>query len=86
MHKISIIHQFRNFPFNLDGVAVVKDARSDTCSRNILQNEELAEHIELSRIKDHFICKFHPFFGTSFSATLHFYFIVNSTFQKYLLY
>ncbi|VDO26558.1 unnamed protein product [Onchocerca flexuosa] len=38
-----------------DGVAVVKDARCDTCSRNILRHEDLAEHIELSRIKDHFI-------------------------------
>ncbi|VDN84334.1 unnamed protein product [Brugia pahangi] len=38
-----------------DGVAFVKDARSDTCSRNILRHEDLAEYIELSRIKDHFI-------------------------------
>ncbi|CAG9540291.1 unnamed protein product [Cercopithifilaria johnstoni] len=38
-----------------DGVAVVRDARRDTCSRNILRHEDLAEHIELSRIKDHFI-------------------------------
>ncbi|VIO97926.1 RNA polymerase Rpb3/Rpb11 dimerisation domain containing protein [Brugia malayi] len=38
-----------------DGVAFVKDARSDTCSRNILRYEDLAEYIELSRIKDHFI-------------------------------
>uniref|UniRef100_A0A1I8EBV0 Dolichyl-phosphate beta-glucosyltransferase n=1 Tax=Wuchereria bancrofti TaxID=6293 RepID=A0A1I8EBV0_WUCBA len=38
-----------------DGVAIVKDARSDTCSRNILRHEDLAEYIELSRIKDHFI-------------------------------
>ncbi|EFO27840.2 hypothetical protein LOAG_00653 [Loa loa] len=38
-----------------DGVAVVRDARCDTCSRNILRHEDLAEHIELSRIKDHFI-------------------------------
>uniref|UniRef100_A0A158Q872 Dolichyl-phosphate beta-glucosyltransferase n=1 Tax=Elaeophora elaphi TaxID=1147741 RepID=A0A158Q872_9BILA len=40
---------------NPDGIAVVRDARSDTCSRNILRHEDLAEHIELSRIKDHFI-------------------------------
>lgn len=43
--------------FLSDGVAVVKDARCDTCSRNILREEDLAEHIELSRVKDHFICK-----------------------------
>uniref|UniRef100_A0A915Q6A0 Dolichyl-phosphate beta-glucosyltransferase n=1 Tax=Setaria digitata TaxID=48799 RepID=A0A915Q6A0_9BILA len=40
---------------NADGVAVVRDARSDTCSRNVLRHEDLAEHIELSRMKDHFI-------------------------------
>uniref|UniRef100_A0A914ZKL7 DNA-directed RNA polymerases I and III subunit RPAC1 n=2 Tax=Parascaris univalens TaxID=6257 RepID=A0A914ZKL7_PARUN len=38
-----------------DGFAYVKDARRDTCSRNILRHEDLAEHIELSRRKDHFI-------------------------------
>ncbi|VDK88262.1 unnamed protein product [Litomosoides sigmodontis] len=38
-----------------DGVAVVKDARCDTCSRNILRHEDLAEHVQLSRVKDHFI-------------------------------
>ncbi|MFH4983809.1 hypothetical protein AB6A40_010518 [Gnathostoma spinigerum] len=38
-----------------DGVAFVKDARSDACSRNILRHEELAKDIELSRRKDHFI-------------------------------
>ncbi|KAM3717563.1 DNA-directed RNA polymerases I and III subunit [Dirofilaria immitis] len=40
---------------NADGIAVVKDARCDTCSRNILRHEDLAEYIELSKIKDHFI-------------------------------
>uniref|UniRef100_A0A914ZMC3 DNA-directed RNA polymerase RpoA/D/Rpb3-type domain-containing protein n=2 Tax=Parascaris univalens TaxID=6257 RepID=A0A914ZMC3_PARUN len=34
-----------------DGFAYVKDARRDTCSRNILRHEDLAEHIELSRRK-----------------------------------
>ncbi|VDK47709.1 unnamed protein product [Anisakis simplex] len=40
-----------------DGCAYVKDARRDTCSRNIQRHEELAEHIELARRKDHFICE-----------------------------
>ncbi|VDN06415.1 unnamed protein product [Thelazia callipaeda] len=40
---------------NKDGIAYVKDARYDTCSRNILRHEDLAEHIELSKIKNHFI-------------------------------
>ncbi|KHN87086.1 DNA-directed RNA polymerases I and III subunit RPAC1 [Toxocara canis] len=38
-----------------DGFAYVKDARRDTCSRNIQRHEDLSEHIELSRRKDHFI-------------------------------
>lgn len=38
-----------------DGVAYVKDARRDACSRNILRHEDLAEFVELTRRKDHFI-------------------------------
>ncbi|CAI4224792.1 unnamed protein product [Auanema sp. JU1783] len=36
-------------------VAVVKDARSDTCSRNIFRHEDLAPHVILGRKKNHFI-------------------------------
>uniref|UniRef100_A0A1I7ZRS7 DNA-directed RNA polymerases I and III subunit RPAC1 n=1 Tax=Steinernema glaseri TaxID=37863 RepID=A0A1I7ZRS7_9BILA len=36
-------------------VAKVVDARRDTCSRNVLRHEDLAQKVELSRKKDHFI-------------------------------
>uniref|UniRef100_A0A0N5A7V8 DNA-directed RNA polymerases I and III subunit RPAC1 n=1 Tax=Syphacia muris TaxID=451379 RepID=A0A0N5A7V8_9BILA len=38
-----------------DGTAYVKDARMDTCSRNIFRFENLAKDIVLSRKKNHFI-------------------------------
>lgn len=36
----------------------MKNARDDTCSRNIMRHEDLAEHVELARVKNHFICEF----------------------------
>jgi len=38
-----------------DVVAFVADARADLCSRNVLRHEELAQNVELGRVRDHFI-------------------------------
>lgn len=38
--------------------ACVKNARYDSCSRNVYQYDHLKDCVELSRIKDHFICKY----------------------------
>ncbi len=35
--------------------AVVKDARYDTCSRNVYRHEDLKDAVTLSKVKDHFI-------------------------------
>lgn len=35
--------------------AYVKDARYDTCSRNVYRYPELADSVEMSRIRDHYI-------------------------------
>ncbi|PAV71860.1 hypothetical protein WR25_12479 [Diploscapter pachys] len=40
---------------NGEDYAVVKDARRDTCSRNVLRHEDLAPLVELGKVKDHFI-------------------------------
>jgi DNA-directed RNA polymerases I and III subunit RPAC1 len=37
------------------GVAYVKDARYDNCSRNVYRYPEIAKSVELSRIRNHFI-------------------------------
>lgn len=36
-------------------VAYVKDARYDTCSRNVFRYPQLADAVEMSRIRDHYI-------------------------------
>ncbi|CAI5453710.1 unnamed protein product [Caenorhabditis angaria] len=36
-------------------IAVVKDARKDTCSRNVFRHEDLAKVVQLGRNKQHFI-------------------------------
>lgn len=41
-----------------DGKAYVKDARYDTCSRNVFRYDEIKDSIVLSRVRDHFICKY----------------------------
>ena len=38
--------------------AHVKNARYDSCSRNIYRYDQLKNCVEMSRIKDHFICKY----------------------------
>lgn len=37
------------------GKAVVKDARKDSCSRNVYRYPKLADSVEMSRIRDHYI-------------------------------
>ena len=37
------------------GEAVVKDARRDTVSREVLRHEEFADSVKLGRVRDHFI-------------------------------
>lgn len=38
--------------------ARVKNARYDSCARNVFRYDQLKNCVELSRIKDHFICKY----------------------------
>lgn len=38
--------------------ARVKNARYDSCARNIYRYDHLKNCVELSRMKDHFICKY----------------------------
>lgn len=38
-----------------DGKAVVRDARYDTCSRNIYRYPHLVDAVEMSRVRNHFI-------------------------------
>lgn len=37
------------------GVAYVKDARYDNCSRNVYRYPELANSVEMTRVRNHFI-------------------------------
>ncbi|KAI8424977.1 hypothetical protein MSG28_006879 [Choristoneura fumiferana] len=39
-----------------DGKAFVRDARYDTCSRNVYRYDEIKDAVILSRVRDHFIC------------------------------
>lgn len=39
-----------------EGRAYVKDARYDTCSRNIYRHDDIKDAALLSRIRNHFIC------------------------------
>lgn len=39
------------------GCAYVKDARYDTCSRNVYRYDEIKDAVVMSRIRDHYICK-----------------------------
>ena len=36
--------------------AVVKNPRKDTVSREVLRNDKFKDKVELTRIRDHFIC------------------------------
>lgn len=40
---------------NSDGEAVVKDARKDTVSREVLRHEEFNNMVKLGRVRDHFV-------------------------------
>ena len=40
-----------------DDKAVVKDARRDTVSREVLRHDRFKGKVELGRVRDHFICK-----------------------------
>lgn len=39
----------------LIGKAYVKDARNDSCSRNVFRYPHLADAVALSRVRDHFV-------------------------------
>lgn len=39
--------------------AVVVDARYDSCSRNVFGYDDLKDAVKMSRVRDHFICKYH---------------------------
>lgn len=41
-----------------EGRAYVRDARYDTCSRNVYRYDEIKDAVVLSRVRDHFICKY----------------------------
>lgn len=38
-------------------MAKVVNARKDNCSREVLRHAEFKDHVELTRIRDHFICE-----------------------------
>lgn len=38
--------------------AKVKDARNDSCSRNVFRHDDLKNCVQLERVPDHFICKY----------------------------
>lgn len=38
--------------------ARVKNARYDSCSRNVFRHDSLKDCVQLSRVPDHFICKY----------------------------
>nr|CAD7576256.1 unnamed protein product [Timema californicum] len=38
--------------------AKVLDARYDTCSRNVYRYDDLRDSVKMTRVKDHFICKY----------------------------
>lgn len=42
-----------------NGKAHVRDARYDSCSRNVYRYDSIRDAVILSRIRDHFICKFY---------------------------
>lgn len=39
-------------------IAVVSNARYDTSSRNVFRYDDLKDTVVMSKIQDHFICKF----------------------------
>lgn len=39
-------------------MAVVNDARYDTSSRNVFRHEDLKDAVIMTKIQDHFICKY----------------------------
>lgn len=41
-----------------EGKAYVRDARYDTCSRNVYRYDDIKDAVILSRIRDHFICTY----------------------------
>ena len=41
-----------------EGRAYVRDARYDTCSRNVFRYDEIKDAVILSRVRDHFICTY----------------------------
>ena len=43
------------------GNAYVRDARYDSCSRNVYRYDSIRDAVVLSRIRDHFICKDYSF-------------------------
>lgn len=53
-----VIELRSNGPSPEQRVAYVKSARYDTCSRNVFRYDDLKDAVIMSRIKDHFICKY----------------------------
>lgn len=53
-------------------MAQVKDARYDTCSRNVLQHADLKDAVQLGRVDDHFICKYSQIEDTYETSTVEF--------------
>lgn len=40
-------------------VAVVRDSRYDTSSRNVFRHDDLKDSVIISKVRDHFICKYY---------------------------
>lgn len=56
-------------------IAVVNDPRYDTSSRNVFRHEDLKDAVVMSKIQDHFICKYnirsvHKFVMNYFLVTI----------------
>lgn len=72
-HLVEIKRMSQNFTYfkialiflvNVSGkrVAKVKDARNDSCSRNVFQHDSIKDAVKLTRKVDHIICKFSHLF------------------------
>ena len=49
-----------------DSQCVVKNPRKDTVSREVLRHPEFQDLVELTRIRDHFLCEFRHLYLTLF--------------------
>ena len=56
-------------------VAKVNNARYDICSRNVFRHEDLKDSVKLTRVRDHFICKYGGRWHAGFSRLITYFLI-----------